>query len=59
MTGMAQAAPKDAAFQRLATYRGLGGVLKALVGPGPTAGSERYYQSYIYIGSTVEIVGRS
>jgi streptogramin lyase len=56
MTGMAEAAPRPSSFQQLATYRGLGSVLKALVGPGPTAGSERYYLSYIYIGSTLEIV---
>lgn len=41
---------------RLATYRGLGGVLASTVGPGPAPGSERLYQSYIYIGGTLDLV---
>jgi hypothetical protein len=43
-------------FTELATFRGTGAVLNSLVGPGPTAGSERLYRSYIYIGNTLDIV---
>lgn len=46
----------SARFNQLATFRGLGGVLNSLVGPGPTPGSQRLYRSYIYHGSTLEIV---
>src|SRR5437763_17189631 len=53
---VSHAAPREGAFKHLATYRGVGGVLKSLVGPGPAPGSERFYQSYIYIGSTLEVV---
>jgi hypothetical protein len=43
-------------FTELATFRGLGGVLNSLVGPGPAPGSERLYRSYIYLGNTLDIV---
>ncbi len=43
-------------YHELATFRGLGGVLNAVVGPGPTPGSERLYRSYIYLGNTLDIV---
>jgi outer membrane protein assembly factor BamB len=45
----------DPSFTAMATFRGIGGVLASLVGPGPSVGSERFYQSYIY-GSTLDIV---
>jgi streptogramin lyase len=44
------------AFKHLATFRGIGAVLRSLVGPGPTPGSERIYQSHVYIGGSLEIV---
>ena len=43
-------------FQLLATYRGIGGNFALTVGPGPTAGSERLYASYLYMGNTFEVV---
>jgi len=43
-------------FEHLATFRGVGKVLASVVGPGPAPGTERLYQSYIYAGSTLEIV---
>jgi hypothetical protein len=43
-------------FTELATFRGLGGVLNTLVGPGPAPGSERLYRSVIYLGSTLDII---
>jgi outer membrane protein assembly factor BamB len=43
-------------FHELATFRGRGGMLKELIGPGPAAGSERLYRSHIYIGNTLDIV---
>ena len=43
-------------FTELATFRGVGGVLNTLVGPGPAPGSERLYRSYIYLGNTLDIV---
>jgi streptogramin lyase len=51
-----ESAPGRGAFKQLATYRGVGSVLRSLVGPGPVPGSERLYLSYIYIGGTLEIV---
>ncbi|MGD0822460.1 MAG: hypothetical protein ABSA71_17130 [Desulfomonilia bacterium] len=42
-------------FQLLATYRGIGANFALTVGPGATAGSERLYASYIYIGNTFEM----
>ena len=42
-------------FRCLLTYRGIGAVLTSLAGPGPTPGSQRFYQSYIY-SSRLELV---
>jgi len=44
-------------FELIATYKGVGGVQDELVGPGPDAGSQRYYVSYIYLNNTFHIVG--
>jgi hypothetical protein len=43
-------------FAELSTFRGLGGVLNAVIGPGPRPNSERLYRSYIYLGQTLDIV---
>lgn len=50
------ASASPCSFTELATFRGIGGVLNALVGPGPEPGSERFYLSYNYVGSTLDIV---
>ncbi len=42
-------------LRNVATYRGIGGVLNARVGPGP-AGSERYYVSLTYTPETLELL---
>lgn len=49
-------AASSGVLAHLATYRGLGGVLATVAGPGPAPGSERLYQSYIYIGGTLDLV---
>ena len=43
-------------FQFLGTYKGVGSVRGAVVGPGPTEGSERLYVSYYYSGNTLEVI---
>ena len=43
-------------FELVGDYYGIGGQLAAIVGPGPTPGSERFYASYIYDGSTLDIL---
>jgi streptogramin lyase len=43
-------------FTELAMIRGVGYQANALVGPGPTAGSERYYISYAYPNSSADLV---
>jgi streptogramin lyase len=43
-------------FELVGDYQGIGGQLAAVVGPGPTPGSERFYASYIYAGSTLDIL---
>jgi streptogramin lyase len=44
-------------FRRVATYNGLGAVVASSVGPGPTAASERFYLSYLYVENTIDVVG--
>ena len=44
------------AFEELATYRGLGALVASTVGPGPAAGSQRLYLSYLYINNTIDVV---
>ena len=56
--GAASAAGQgDPGFQRVGTLVGRGGLFASAVGPGPAAGSERYYLSYLYEDSTFEVVG--
>lgn len=43
-------------FEQLASFHQRGGILAEVVGPGPEPGSERLYQSYIYTGTSLEIV---
>lgn len=49
-------APHPSDVQYLGTYRGLGGQFASVVGPGPTAGSERMYATYLYLDKTLELV---
>jgi outer membrane protein assembly factor BamB len=50
------AAPSNANFSTVQHYAGTGSITAQTVGPGPTAGSERIYLSYIYYYDTFEIV---
>ncbi|HEU0140609.1 MAG TPA: hypothetical protein VFQ79_12890 [Bryobacteraceae bacterium] len=43
-------------FELLAKFRGLGGMYASTVGPGPAAGGERLYLSYLYLANTVDVV---
>jgi len=43
-------------FELLGRYRGLGAMVASAVGPGPVAGSERVYISYLYIDNTIDVV---
>ncbi len=43
-------------FHKLGTAVGTGEILASVVGPGPTPGSQRLYESYIYNGSTFDLV---
>src|SRR6185437_16186737 len=42
--------------ERLATYRGLGALVASAVAPGPSAGSQRLYLSYLYVDQTIDVV---
>ncbi len=56
---LATAAPPNEAsgtFEELATYRGLGSLVASSIGPGPAAGSQRMYLSYLYLNNTIEVV---
>jgi outer membrane protein assembly factor BamB len=50
------ASSKSSSFQKLGTAVGTGEILASVVGPGPSAGSQRLYESYIYNGSTFDLV---
>jgi streptogramin lyase len=43
-------------FRRVAVYRGLGALVASTVGPGPAAGSQRFYASYLYLDNTIDVV---
>ena len=43
-------------MEKIGTFNAVGGVKGAAVGPGATAGSQRLYLDYMYIGDTIEIV---
>jgi streptogramin lyase len=43
-------------FQQVITHRALGSLVASVVGPGPEAGSERLYLSYVYVDNTLDIV---
>jgi outer membrane protein assembly factor BamB len=47
---------EDSSFERVASYRALGGLVASTVGPGPTPGSQRVYASYLYMNNTLDIV---
>ena len=52
----AAAEPAAPEFRLHGRYVGLGGCLKTLIGPGPTAGTERLYASHIYGGDVLDVV---
>jgi len=43
-------------FEGLGRHRGVGSLSVSTVGPGPAAGSERLYLSYLYVNHTIDIV---
>lgn len=43
-------------FEKIGTFNAVGGVKGVAAGLGPTAGSQRLYLDYMYIGDTIEIV---
>src|SRR5947209_6522439 len=43
-------------FRTVATFRGVGAPVNALIGPGPVPGGERYYVSYGYTGNVADVV---
>lgn len=45
-----------AAVEKLGTYSGPGAIDGHVVGPGPTAGSQRLYLAYMYVNRTVDLV---
>ena len=51
------AAQGDGGFRLVGTFIGRGGLFASAVGPGPTQGSERFYLSYLYEDSTLEVIG--
>jgi streptogramin lyase len=48
--------PVPGSFSELTTFKAVGYATNWLVGPGPTAGSQRYYVSYCYTGSPADLV---
>jgi streptogramin lyase len=55
-TATAYAQPSGTFELVVGDYHGIGAQLAAVVGPGPTPGSERFYASYIYDGSTLDVL---
>jgi outer membrane protein assembly factor BamB len=49
-------ASEGATFTVLASSRGTGMILNAVVGPGPAPGSERLYRSYTYVDGEFDLV---
>jgi len=49
-------AQPSGSFELVGEFHGIGAQLAAIVGPGPTPGSERFYASYIYDGSTLDVL---
>jgi hypothetical protein len=43
-------------FERVATYRAVGGLVASAVAPGATPGTQRVYASYLYADNTLDIV---
>ncbi|MCX7599746.1 MAG: hypothetical protein N2512_12895 [Armatimonadetes bacterium] len=54
LTAAALAQPEG--FTLHARFLGIGGNLATVVGPGPTAGTERVYATHIYVGDTLDLV---
>jgi streptogramin lyase len=44
------------AFNLIANFQGIGGLVASTVGPGPTSGSQWFYASYLYYRSTLDVV---
>ena len=49
-------AQRSGTFAPVGDFRGIGHQLVAVVGPGPTPGSERLYASYVYAPKTFDLV---
>ena len=47
---------QSAHFQRVASFKALGGLMASAAAEGPTPGSERIYASYLYADNTLDIV---
>lgn len=43
-------------FEHIASYRALGGLVATAIAPGPTAGSQRVYASYLYDDITFDVI---
>lgn len=43
-------------FEHVASYRALGGLVATAIAPGPTAGSQRVYASYLYDDITFDVI---
>jgi hypothetical protein len=43
-------------FERVASYRTIGGLMASAVAPGPVPGSQRIYASYLYMDNTLDII---
>src|SRR5262249_50354236 len=54
--GLALNAQEPGAFELLASYRVLGGLVPSTIGPGPTENSQRFYLSYLYVDNTIDVV---
>lgn len=54
MNAVASSQPEG--FRLHARFKGIGGCLNTLIGPGPEPGTQRLYASHIYGGDTLDIV---
>lgn len=52
----AQRAASNSVFEPVASYEALGGLMATAAAPGPTAGSERIYASYLYADNTLDVI---
>jgi hypothetical protein len=45
-----------ATFHKVTTYQAMGGLMASTVAPGPAAGTQRLYASYLYADSTLDVI---